>query len=1125
MPIYERMTVKGRAGSLQPYQSSQQAVAPGVTSARVSDAAAGIYARGAAMQGDGLGRLGAAIGKAGHTFYNAYEDYSKTKATELFNRYRMDMNQAMDGEGGIMSQVGENAFRAGQQTMDASGKLRGELLKDYEQDSRVAQIFNQLVDPQENAYHVKAQQHGEREYKTWQNRTDEAATKGYVDQALAGYGDPQAFTQGTAGAMWHVEQQLRRQGYSGEALERGVLEASSKIYKAGIAQAIEDGDFASAERLLGEGSVRMTEADRLTMQSKLQAGYDQHVLREMQALEDAGNVEALKRLKEQVENGTWGGAAVQGLNAGIAAQAAKYGGGRVKYYRDDTGRTTRDPNNGQIDCSGWVGWTLEQNGIKGFRSLNAEGQIDEAWRRGARELTQDEILSRPRENMMVCIDTGPKKFDRGRAKGIDHVVLTYRDPQTGVLMVSESSGGKGVRSIPWQQWAAQYPRAKFYGADLSTMNGASAAGRTGGPQRRPYGDLKLNEANNNPGNISGSGGGGRGYKAFNTTLEGFQALDKLIQEKYAGMTPVQFAEKFAPAGDKRGKNDPLGYAIQIARDLGMIPEGYEAQTARALKGDKEARAALMEFVDGDAAIDVTDRKVRGTLMRSIAKREGPTDRFNMDEVDYATGEKPIPEGYKSKDLRKESREQPGTAGTSWQAGSYMRPEMQARFDRAIQRAEGIQAAKQEKERKQILSEAKDAEYVALNKGDPTKLQDMEERLRGKGLAEEADKVKLLREGITGNLELYRQASSLPLPEAQKLVMVAQQSLSQWKKDGGELTPDEHRVRTQGVDAAMRVVKARAEAFAKDPALAAMQDASYTPDIDEDGTVSAGEMVAAALDVQRRNGVSNPQAIPKDQAAKLGEAWQQSPVPRAFLEQLQKEYGGQYPAVLRQLMQSKQLPADVALMDGMEPAAASLLAKTTQKDWKKQVEAVFSKDDKRVLQETVLAELEPFTKTFFAQGDDTSPATLADAAYRLGLEYMTQGMNADDAAQTAVAKLYGDAHKISGTGTYRIPVQYEAKPIEDGAANALEEIARNAKDIMIYVPKGSGVRQEKWEELLGSTIRKKCAWVNTSDGRGIMLVLDRTPVLTNDGKPVVRTFEELQKSGESKPALASWEKTK
>ena len=146
--------------------------------------------------------------------------------------------------------------------------------------------------------------------------------------------------------------------------------------------------------------------------------------------------------------------------------------------------------------------------------------------------------------------------------------------------------------------------------------------------KRPYSDLALNEANNNPGNISGKGGVGNGYAAYKTTLDGFRALDKLIQTSYKNMTPATLARKYAPENDPRGRNNPDAYAKQIAQTLGI---GV-----------------------GDT-IDVEDPMVRNKLMRSIAKVEGPTSRFNLDEIDYVTGVKEMPAGYQSRDLRKDSK--------------------------------------------------------------------------------------------------------------------------------------------------------------------------------------------------------------------------------------------------------------------------------------------------------------------------------------------------------------------------------------------------------------------------------------------------------------------------------------
>ena len=933
------------------------------------------------------------------------------------------------------------------------------------------------------------------------------------------------------------------------------------------------------------------------------------------SMADLGDVGGVQNLRAQYDTMIGRGAASSSteLNGGIAAQADQWKG-RVQYFKDNTGKSVRDPRNGRIDCSGWTGWTLEQCGIKGFRGLNAEGQIDEAWARGAGRVSEQELLANPRENMLIAIDTGPHDWDAGRPKGIDHIAVTYRDDKTGKIMVSESAGGKGVRSVTWDQWLSERGKktVAYYGADLSTIKGQGAA-KPGG--KRAYSDLALNEANNNPGNISGRGGVGNGYKAYATTLEGFQALDQLIQTKYRDMTPMQLAEKYAPANDPRGKNDPEGYAIQIANDLGMIPKEYKSKVSKALNGDQEARAEMMQFIDGDAKIDVADPDVRNKLMRSIAKREGPTKRFNMDEIDYVTGKKEMPEGYQSKDLRKESKDQPGgrrpephdlsnapgllvkgnidpynrkvehrpdgsiatVASFSFnedgkevlipsvidgktvsqeeaiahyhRTGEHLgkfdtpehaddyaqkfhenqeaiyggnaesgqpRTETQLVLDSYVEKAKKVQEAKLEKERKEVLAEAKDAEYLALNKGDPSNLRSIEERLRSLGMFDDANNVRQLREGIASNQTAYKQAMSLPLPEAQKAFLDAQALLSDWKKsDGTTMTVDEHKLYAKGVETMGRVISARAEAYKKDPALAAMQDAAFAPVPDENGNITNETIVATALEVQRKNGVRTPNAIPKDQADRLGEAWLQTPAPKAFLDQLKSEYGNQYQEVVGQLVREKKVPPTVGIIDDMEPAAGSLLAKTGEKDWLKNTETLLgmADADKKSMKERVRKEMDPITHTFAMQGDLMSPGDLYDAVYKLALQYKTQGMGESDAVKTAAAKVYLDQWKPMGS--WRLPAQLDSGAVEQGTIYAKEMLAGNVKDIYLGVPQ-SGVSGKRWEQILKQNVLYKSQWVNTADGKGLMLVMANTPVRKNDGTPIIYSFEELQNMGKKNP---------
>lgn len=254
MAIYQRMTIRGRGGALPTYQSQQAPYVPGQgTNARVSGADAEILARGYNMEAkalDGLARAGKAAVDVG---LQAMNDYAKTKATELVTQYKMGMRQSMYGKDGILTREGESAFTANADTMSRSKELRGELLKDM-QGSMVADIFNSVIDPEEAEYSLKAQEYEGKQYRLYEDRTDNAAFSEAAETAMTGYADPKAFAKNTGEALYFMERKLRRNGYSGEALDRGLKESSSKIFAGGIEQALAADDLASARRLLAEGS-------------------------------------------------------------------------------------------------------------------------------------------------------------------------------------------------------------------------------------------------------------------------------------------------------------------------------------------------------------------------------------------------------------------------------------------------------------------------------------------------------------------------------------------------------------------------------------------------------------------------------------------------------------------------------------------------------------------------------------------------------------------------------------------------------------------------------------------------------------------------------------------------------
>lgn len=159
---------------------------------------------------------------------------------------------------------------------------------------------------------------------------------------------------------------------------------------------------------------------------------------------------------------------------------------------------------GEIDCSGWVQelgnrYMAQINTAMGSEVFSSEAR--RAFNRGANnqgaagiiqavsqytgELLTNERLApeMAREGMVIGLDTGPKRWDGGMFKGIDHVVQTFRDPVTGELMVSESRGSKGVMTSRYDEWYAQQQKrgARLYGADITKMADASLAKPTAQP--------------------------------------------------------------------------------------------------------------------------------------------------------------------------------------------------------------------------------------------------------------------------------------------------------------------------------------------------------------------------------------------------------------------------------------------------------------------------------------------------------------------------------------------------------------------------------------------------------------------------------------------------------------------
>lgn len=304
--IYERMRVPSnpRGGALPTYQRQSTNYVPGSgVSARIDDSAARIAGAGGDAEARALAGLGKAVKGAVDVGVRAYDDYSKSKATQLLTEYRRTMNQALYGDGGILTKQGEAAIDADQQRGTLARKLRGELLKQTNESTQY--YFNHFADEYDADTSLKAQKYGSEQRIVMLNRNDEAASQERAEFAMGRYVNQQDFDRGVGEALWHAEQLMRRKGYSGEALGRGLKEFSSKIFAGSIQQALANGDIQSAERLLSKGSriygdgesaySRMTAPDiadaKLRIQAKREALQAKAEARRKKAEQDAEKAE------------------------------------------------------------------------------------------------------------------------------------------------------------------------------------------------------------------------------------------------------------------------------------------------------------------------------------------------------------------------------------------------------------------------------------------------------------------------------------------------------------------------------------------------------------------------------------------------------------------------------------------------------------------------------------------------------------------------------------------------------------------------------------------------------------------------------------------------------------------
>ena len=140
------------------------------------------------------------------------------------------------------------------------------------------------------------------------------------------------------------------------------------------------------------------------------------------------------------------------------------------------------------------------------------------------------------------------------------------------------------------------------------------------------------------------------------------------------------------------------------------------------------------------------------------------------------------------------------------------------------------------------------------------------------------------------------------------------------------------------------------------------------------------------------------------------------------------------------------------------------------------------------------------------------AALVDSATRLTMTYMQRGDDMDDAVSKAVQAVGGD--RYSYRDSYRVPVTLDADKVAYGARLALRDVALGDS---LTTPRAMSLPQGYVDESFAATVRREGTWVTMPDESGLQLFVLGRPVIDKDGKPIVKTWDELTAVGGDAPS--------
>lgn len=280
---------------------------------------------------------------------------------------------------------------------------------------------------------------------------------------------------------------------------------------------------------------------------------------------------------------------------------------------------------------------------------------------------------------------------------------------------------------------------------------------------------------------------------------------------------------------------------------------------------------------------------------------------------------------------------------------------------------------------------------------------------------------------------------------------------------------------------------------------------------EEGTPEAYQAYAVAtMAEQRRLGVIQPQLLPKEAADQLAANFNQQVQggenAAVLIEQQAQLWGKDFPSVLQQVGTKLPIEAQVIATGLPKDIAERMASVAIIPD--KDLDVALEKGSKDEINQSVQAAMAPFAESLQGQsGGDKFYANMYRAAVKTAKTYVIRGESPKEAAKRVVDAMVNN--KYDFFGTYRVPKTLDTNAVSRGAERALETIK---PEELMPLPGLDGVTEEENTNQLVNAVRSGGQWVPTNDESGLSLTVNGIQMFGRDGKPIIRTWDQLQMEG-------------